>query len=60
MDTKKYKLSIDEEVQGANEEFDTLEELVSKLIDVIDERIIIVSIIKEAPQKSDRASNSKC
>lgn len=57
MKTKKFKLSIDEEIQGSNEEFDTLEELVTKLNYVLDDCTIKVSIKKDAPLISARASN---
>jgi len=57
MKIRKYKLCINEEVQGSNEEFDTLDELVTKLNDVLDNRTIKVSVKKEAPHTGERASN---
>ncbi len=56
----KIELVIDEEVQGSREFFDTPQEALFRLSQLIDYRVLNISVMKEAEQSSVKTSNYDC
>lgn len=54
----KITLTVDEDVQGTNEEFESIDGLINKLVLVLDKSVTKIIVKKEAQQCNLRASNS--